>query len=161
MLQQTLPSPVARVSVLPGVVGRVSGILYNHDHLKKTMRHLDVMCEQLERGAHVPQKPVGPAELLANLQRHLSEHFAAEESQDYFGAMLAQTPGLSRVISILSAEHLSMLRTVSALQEMAQDPTRWSHLATPVRRLIKDFELHELAETKLLHELFRAPAVAT
>jgi hypothetical protein len=154
-----LPSPIGRMSLFPNLIGRVSGILSNHEHLKRTLVRLDLVCAALEQGESIPPKELGPADLLASLQRYLVEHFAAEESREYFGAVLTEAPRLSRAIAALTAEHLTILRTLEMVYEMALEPTRWHYLPSPLRRLLKDIERHEATETKVLHELFRAPAV--
>jgi len=144
----TLPAP------LPSLFGRFTSILQEHDHLGKTLRRLRSMCTALESGQAEFSPEVSPELLLAELREHLSEHFRAEESAEYFGVVIDEAPTLGPRIAGLKWEHLMMLKAADALDALAKDSSSWAKLAEPTRALVTQLELHERAESLLLRELF-------
>jgi len=139
----------------PTLFGRFTTVLRDHNELKTTLRQLLDLCAALESGKSSLLDGVTPAQLVRELQRKLSEHFAAEESERYFGVVEAEEPALSPQIRQLRVEHQKMLEMALALSTFAADPTCWAQLAPPLRTLIARFQLHEHAESALLNRLFR------
>ena len=139
---------------LPSLFGRFTAIFKDHDHLAKTLRQLRAMCAALEDGQQSLPAELAPDVLIVHLRDDLSEHFAAEETDDYFGIVLAEAPALASAIAGLKWEHLIMLRGAEVLCGIANDPTRWAQLPAPTHELIGQLERHERAESGLLRQLF-------
>jgi hypothetical protein len=146
MMQTTAP--------LPSLFGRFTAILRDHDHLAVTLRQLRALCDALEPGQRELPEPLRPSQLLGALRADLTEHFASEESDAYFGVVLEEAPSLKPQIAALKWEHVSMLRTVEGLCELAEDREQWSQLSAPMRALVSRLEQHERAESALLRRLF-------
>lgn len=139
---------------LPSLFGRFNAIFRDHDHLAKTLRHLRAMCAALEdRESPLPDTLV-PDVLIIALREDLGEHFAAEETDDYFGTVVEEAPSLAPEIAGLKWEHMTMLRAADVLCGLAREPARWHQLAAPTRELIGQLERHERAESRLLRSLF-------
>lgn len=143
---------------LPSLFGRFTTILKDHDHLGHTLGHLKQMCAALEAGAPELPTELAPQVLLDDLGTDLRAHFAAEESADYFGAVLDEAPSLGSQIAELEREHQSMLASIERLLPLAQVRERWAALLLPTRELIATLERHERSESVLLRQLFFPPA---
>jgi hypothetical protein len=128
---------------MPSLFGRFTAILKDHDHLGITLRELKALCSELE-----------PGRLLSALRTDLTQHFSAEEGEDYFGTVVAEDPQLEAEIDALKAEHATMLDAVGVLAELATDPARWTDLPGPTRLLVMQLERHEGSESKLLRSFF-------
>ena len=139
---------------LPSLFGRFTAILKDHDHLGHTLVHLKTMCAALEAGAPDLPTELAPHVLLNELGTDLRVHFAAEESADYFGAVLEEAPSLGSQIAELEREHRGMLASIERLRQLAQQRERWAMLLLPMRELIATLERHERSESVLLHQLF-------
>lgn len=139
---------------MPSLFGRFTAILKDHDHLGITLRELKALCSALDDGRDELPRELEPGRLLSALQTDLAQHFSAEESEEYFGTVVAEDPQLRAEIDTLKAEHATMLDTVGALVEIAADPARWTDLCGPTRRLVMQLERHEGSESKLLRSFF-------
>lgn len=139
---------------MPSLFGRFTAILKDHDHLGTTLRQLKALCSALEEGDPDLPQELEPRRLLTALKKELEQHFGAEESDDYFGTVVAENPKLEAEIVALKAEHATMLSAVEVLAQLASEPARWTHLPGPTRLLVMQLERHEGAESKLLRSFF-------
>jgi hypothetical protein len=139
---------------LPSLFGRFTAIFQDHDSLGKTMRRLRFMCAALEPAREPLALELSPAALLSEFRAALAEHFAAEESEQYFGTVVDEAPDLGPQIDRLKAEHVMMLEAAKLLSDLARDQSRWAQLPAPTRELVAQLERHERAESTLLRELF-------
>lgn len=140
---------------LPSLFGRAT-IIFHHDQLAKTLRRLRTMCAALDDGqAHLPAE-LSPQALLGQLQGELAAHFQAEESGDYFGVVVEEEPSLAPQVAGLKWEHMTMLHAAEVLCQLAKDRDRWLYLPIPTRQLVAELVRHELAESRLLRNLFSA-----
>lgn len=143
-----------KANPLPSMFGRFTAIFRDHDHLATTLRRLRLMCAALEDDPHALPAELGPNLLIVELRADLAEHFAAEETDQYFGTVVDEAPALAPDIARLKSEHVTMLRAAEVLCDLARDRARWSRLPAPTRELIGQLERHEHAESKLLRSLF-------
>jgi hypothetical protein len=141
-------------SPLPSLFGRFTAILQQHDHLGKTLRRLRSMCAALENGQVGLPAELAPRVLLVALRVDLGEHFGAEESAEYFGAVVDEAPALAPQIAGLEWEHMTMLRAADVLSRLAEDRARWPELVVRTRELVAQLERHERAESRLLGQFF-------
>ena len=139
---------------LPSLFGRFTAILQQHDHLGKTLRRLRSMCAALENGQTALPSELAPNVLLVTLHADLDRHFGAEESIEYFGIVVDESPALAPQIAGLKWEHMTMLRAARVLSRRAQDHARWPDLVVPTRELVAELEQHERAESSLLRQFF-------
>jgi hypothetical protein len=93
-----------------------------------------------------------PATLLAQWRVDLELHFALEEADSNFGALLRERPSLAHVIAELRSEHSELLDEVDRVRPLANARARWPELASKTRELIERFRAHEHKETELLQE---------
>jgi iron-sulfur cluster repair protein YtfE (RIC family) len=138
---------------LPFLFGRFTTILQDHEHLATTLKRLRAMCVALD-APNPSLASLEPPRLLQDLQTHLSEHFAAEEADAYFGTIAEEAPALAAGIAQLKAEHAAMLAALSTLCRLASDAVPARELSLATRQLITDLERHERAESSLLRSLF-------
>jgi hypothetical protein len=138
---------------LPSLFGRFTAILQDHEHLGTTLKHLRLMCVELDTPELVPLT-LSPPRVLEDLQLDLSRHFAAEEAEPYFGTIAEEVPPLLPRIEQLKNEHAAMLEAIATLCRIAADVTLRAELCGGTRELIVQLERHERAESLLLRELF-------
>src|SRR5689334_5134036 len=106
---------------LPTLFGRFTAILKDHEHLGSTLRQLQKMCVLLQTSAPELPTDLSPPRSFRELLADLRDHFAAEESADYFGTVAEESPALTSRIAALKWEHLSLLATVEKLLVSAED----------------------------------------
>ena len=93
------------------------------------------------------------AEDLEALAGLLRPHFAREEVDGMFDAIVEAEPGSSLECARLRAQHGTLLDTVAAIRQRLQAPGReesLEELRPAVRALIADLARHEAAEDALL-----------
>ena len=137
---------------MPGLFGRFTAMVKHHEHLEATVLVLKGLCSALEAGQQERLLELQPRRLLSALRTSLVDHFGAEESEAYFGAVVAEAPQLEPEIALLKTEHAIMLGAVEPLLQLTEDPGRWSQLAALTRLLVLQLERHESAESKLLRD---------
>ncbi len=139
---------------LPHLFGRFTLVMRGHADVGRTLQQLRAMCEALESEPPRLSDPLMPLRLITKLRNELSEHFALEEAQGYFGTVVEEEPALASAIAALCTEHQVMLFALEELLALVPDRAAWPRLPGPVRELVRQLELHERAEAALLHELF-------
>lgn len=140
---------------LPTLFGRLTTVYTGHEHLGATLGRLRQMCAALAADQSTAlESDLAPDPLIADFLRDLSQHFAAEETEGYFGTVVAERPLFQHRILELRAEHAAMLRALSELRVIAADRRRWNEIAIPMSRLIGQLQAHERTETALLQEYF-------
>jgi hypothetical protein len=121
----------------------------NGGRLDATLARVGELCRALGAG----ESNLEPAALLSELRVDLELHFALEESDSQFGAVLRERPSLSQDVSELKHEHAALLERLDALRTIASDRSRWSELRAPTLALVEAFRAHEHHEGSLLQEL--------
>lgn len=144
---------------IPHLFGRFTAVIAGHRDLALTLLELRSVCAALEDDQPLAVEQAAPPVLIGRLRADLSEHFAAEESDGYFGALLTEEPALSPRIAELEQEHDLMLQIVDALYALALDTKRWAELPRATRELLSLIDRHERAESMLVGQLLsvRAP----
>jgi hypothetical protein len=145
---------MAATTSLPTVFERFTALSREHERLDVTLRHFRELCESLASERAAPGPDARPLVAIADLLADLSQHFAAEERDAYFGTIVLEQPSLLPRVAVLKAEHGAMLRTIAELGAIAADDHRRSELSAPALRLIARFQAHEHAENELLQEYF-------
>ena len=141
---------------LPTLFGRLTTAFSGHDHLHPVVERLWRMCAVLQAKRSVPlDSGLSPDMLIPELLSSLMRHFHGEESDAHFGVLAADRPAFTNTIAELKAEHLAMLDTLRELGALAADERRWHEIVTPLSRLIRRLQAHELRETALLQEYFQ------
>lgn len=154
--EQQAESPgLQRQRPLPTLFGRLTAAFSGHDHLRPMVERLRRMCAilQTQRAAAIDSE-LSPDTLIPELFSGLAQHFHAEETDAYFGAVLADRPTFMITIGELKAEHQLMLETLRELCALADDAGRWREIVLPVLNLIARLQAHEQRETALLQEYF-------
>lgn len=123
----------------------VGAVLDDHAGLMGAAKKLRELCAAVPRGA---LSWVGPIE---EFRARLLAHFAAEETDDFFGSLVRQ-PGLLTRVHRLQAEHADLAFAADCLVTLARTEGRKSDLAARVVRFLDRFEVHEHAENALLRQ---------
>jgi hypothetical protein len=131
--------------------GSFSAVLRGHEELRQSLKRLAEMCDTLELGV-APR--LSPEHLIHTLRSELREHFAAEEADAYFGAIVRERPALAHTVAALRQEHQKLVKEADDLEGLARDRSRWSALPRPTLALMGHLRAHEHAKTRLLQEFF-------
>jgi hypothetical protein len=145
---------MSQPATLPHLFGRFTAVMRDHADIGKTLTQLRAMCAALDGGEAALPSELLPTVLTFRLYRELSEHFATEEADAYFGTVIDEEPSLASKIDALKAEHWSMLHTADLLCRMAVDTSRWPDLLREAAELMAQLERHERAESALLRDMF-------
>jgi hypothetical protein len=116
--------------------------------LDETLARIGGLYQALREG----RRELDPAAVLSQLRVDLSLHFALEEGDDYFGAVLRDRPSMSHGVHDLRREHGTLLQEADALRAMAEDPARASELGNAILRVVALLREHERKEADLLQE---------
>jgi hypothetical protein len=130
--------------------GRYTAILSEHRHIGTTLTRLAEMCAMLEMGERASSPASAPSRLIEETMRELSEHFAAEEADGYFGTIARERPALAATITDLEAEHASMLATLREVLVVAGDEHRSSLVVSRLRWVIERLRTHERRESEMM-----------
>jgi hypothetical protein len=103
-------------------------------------------------GLQAGQNDVEPSVLLSQWRVDLELHFALEEADSNFGALLREHPSLSHGIAELRAEHSALLDELDAVRPLAAERASWPELAMKTAQLVERFRAHEHKEAELLQE---------
>jgi hypothetical protein len=114
--------------------------------LDTTLARLAELHEALLAGRPDP----APAPLLSELRSDLALHFAREEADKNFGALLRDSPGLSHAIAELKHDHLALLEQLDVLKAAASAEPR--DLSARLVHFLEAFRAHEHKEADLLQE---------
>jgi hypothetical protein len=136
---------------LPTLFGRYSLVLSEHSNLETTWERLNDIARRFGTHNVMPSQELALSELLSDLRANLERHFQAEESQDYFGALVAERPALAPRVAALQHQHRAMLATLDALRLLAFEARAWGQFKSTVSVLIKTFHTHERSESLLIH----------
>jgi hypothetical protein len=134
---------------MPNLFGRASAVEADHAHLRDAWKRLRQFAGAQGPDA-VSSADVWP--LILEFDRELREHFAAEEQEGYFGALVEEKPELRSQIERLRVEHREIAALAAELEagSPAWDAERQSRLG----RLLDRFRDHERAEAKMLQDFF-------
>ncbi|HVU02883.1 MAG TPA: hemerythrin domain-containing protein [Polyangiaceae bacterium] len=138
---------------LPDLFGRATIVLRGHEGLRGAVEEMRTLCAGLRAEAPVAfEQARGPVDAFLD---HLMAHFAAEESPDYFGALVLDSFGIARSVERLIAEHVEMRKTITALRDFANPGRRRIEFAVLLERLLDDFTAHERGESAAIQEFLR------
>lgn len=143
-------------ATLPHLFGRFTAVMRDHADIGKTLGQMRAMCAALDGGEVALPNELLPTRLTFRLHGELSEHFAREEDDAYFGTVIDEEPSLASKIDMLKAEHWSMLGAAQMLCSLAVDSARWLELSRGARELMAQLERHERAESALLRDMFHS-----
>lgn len=125
----------------------VEAVLDDHAALVGAAKKLRDLCVAASRGATVAwTRPI------EEFRARLLTHFAAEETDDFFGGSVGRPALLGRVHR-LQAEHAELAFAAECLLSVARTAPRRSDLYAGVIRFLDRFEVHEHAENALLQEV--------
>lgn len=132
---------------VPSLFGRVTSVLIDHAQLRKTVAQLHSACELGSRHG----SPVNLRVLTASFSVQLREHFAAEEADGNFGAIVDARPDLMDAIAQRKNEHSEMRSILDAVDGSVRR-IELADLATVVSALLHLFERHEAEESALIRQ---------
>lgn len=122
-------------------------MLSDHARLRETVSRLESACRAGGGSSAAETLRV----LTVSFSMQLREHFAAEEADGNFGAIVAERPDLSEVIRQRKAEHVDMCGILDAVDQAARR-IELADLATVVSALLHLLEQHEAEESALIRD---------
>jgi hypothetical protein len=137
---------------MPKLFGRPEDVQSGDGALQSTIVELRNVSDSLREGD--PHAGAAARDLLSDLSAEFSLYFDAEESENYFGALLADRPRLKTEVGKLRDAHEGFRDSVGSLRRLAADESQDTRLAAGIDRVLDDFEEHEQAENALLQEFF-------
>jgi hemerythrin-like domain-containing protein len=142
---------------MPTLFGRATAIYGEHAELHGSVGELRARCVALKGGRTTSELDMRSA--LEHFLRRLRRHFAREESDGYFGTVIASLPDRNVDIAWLQAEHGEIIETMLELIRMCEygDGQR---LAGALERTIEAFEAHERRETELIQQFLQSDNTA-
>jgi hypothetical protein len=141
---------MAQGSVTPSSLFGPSGAAAaERGRLDATLRRVGQVCSALESG----QQTTDPARVLSELRVDLELHFALEEADGHFGAIVRERPGLAHGIEALRSEHTALLVRLDLLREKLGDGMRRTKLLGAIIELVEALCAHEHRESALVQEL--------
>lgn len=137
----------------PSLFGRITAVQRDHSSLLEmvsTLRRLQraLLAGETERGADWTRF-IGELE---EFTAHLRTHFAAEETNGYFGTLVSDRPSLSGQVDRLRAEHAEMMEALVSIRPSAANDFDACALAIRLGQLLDSFEAHERRENLLIQE---------
>jgi len=138
--------------MIPTFFGRATVVLGEHAHLHTIVAELRELLARLDgKGTNSESDS---QRLVHELYDKLEKHFAAEESEGYFGTLVAESPALASTVEHLLSEHREFLVTVRRLLDLSASAKYRAEFAVTLSGFLARFEVHEHAENRLLQEFF-------
>lgn len=144
---------------LPSLFGRYTAVFSDHEALHVVLEKLREMSRVGANSGELPPH-LRPDLLLARLHEELTEHFAREESERYFGTLAAHSPALREAIEELREEHRSLLRATTGLIALAPHDERKRALSAATDGLLDWIERHERQETHIMNNFLSGEGTA-
>lgn len=138
-------------TTMPTFFGRATAVVADHERLRLATDRLRALGSAL-RDAF--SEELEPRALLEEFRGQIAEHFAAEESDGYFGELATELPSLNAHVGRLRTDHRRMLELTNDLLRLADDEAGYVELAGGITRLLDHLRSHEHAENLLLQEYF-------
>jgi hypothetical protein len=139
---------MTQTTTTPSLFGPSGAGPKERGRLDDTLARVGELCRALASGAG----HVDPASLLSQLRVDLELHFALEESDSYFGAVLRERPSLSQDVGALRREHGALLEQLDGLRATLSEGADQSRLRSSTLTLLEAFRAHEHREGSLLQE---------
>jgi hemerythrin len=136
---------------MPDFFGRATVVLGQHATLHGILQALRDWCSE----GTPSSKLHSPAGLLDDLVSQLETHFAAEESDAYFGTLRGSFPDAEAAIEQLTMEHAAFLDVARSLRVQARELVLPAKLAASLAELLDALGHHERTESLLLRQYFR------
>lgn len=141
---------------LPSQFGRCTAISCEHGRLAQKLAELERVCGALEveRSAQLPLlvRYTAASAVLSGLRQQLLDHFADEESDDYFGAIAREQPSLIPRIADLRAGHNLIMEVITELCAVATGTRNGKELPLGATRLSALIRAHESDERAVIQE---------
>jgi hypothetical protein len=116
--------------------------------LDATLTRVGEVYQALQEG----RTDVDAAAVLSQLHVDFAMHFALEESDEYFGAVLRERPSMSHELAELKRDHAVLLQELERLRELASGEQRPPEISAAIMRIVTDFRAHERKEADLMQE---------
>ena len=143
---------------LPTLFGRVTAVFGKSCQLVTLDQRLEVLGSHLVNGSAPPGEGPQPESLFSEASRELSEQFAREEADGYYGVILQEQPELGASVSNLKHDHTAILRVLELLGAVSSEEPLPQELGACTRGLVSTLRAHEHGEQLLLQALFSGPS---
>lgn len=152
------PPVRADATSYPSLFGRHTAVFADHEELHLVLEKLREMSRMGASGQEFPPE-LRPDVLLFHLEKVLTEHFAREESSQYFGTLTAASPALAQAIEQLRTDHEALLHATSRLIALSKDEERLRGLSAATRGLLDWLERHEQRENRLMNDFLAGETI--
>jgi hypothetical protein len=136
---------------VPTLFGRATAVAADHAHLRTVWKKLR---EIIQSGGLAFHPRDDAWRLVSEFASELKEHFAAEEADGYFGALVEERPELHALVARLRREHGEMLEIIAVVLAPGESAWTAADFATEMLDLLDRFQNHERAEARMLQEFF-------
>jgi hypothetical protein len=134
----------------PTLFGRITALQPDHDELPEMVGRLRELQATLNELGHAA--PAQPLYRIQDLALQLYAHFAAEESEAYFGALISEHPSLGPRIDNLRLDHELMVRTLASLPVRAAAGATGRELSIVLGDVLDLLQAHERRENLLMQD---------
>jgi len=135
--------------VIPTLFGRGSVLLGEQNGFHVALRRLREISTPIGKLGVSPE-----AETFSIVERFrdaLVDRFAAEEGEDYFGAITAIAPSLSERVAQLEREHWNLIETAAKIHDLLYAEAAPA-LSKHLEHLVDCLDAHERAEADLVRD---------
>lgn len=134
----------------PTLFGRITAVQRDHTALLEMvakLRGLQATLIGLDRDS-----PAQPLHLVQDFALLLYDHFAEEESDVYFGALVSERPSLAPRVENLRSDHERIVRTLASIPVKAAAGTAGRELSTLLGEVLDFLQAHERRENLLMQD---------
>jgi hypothetical protein len=134
----------------PALFGRITAVQRDHTALLEMvdrLRHLQATLNELDQ-----DPPAQPLHLIQDFALQLYAHFSTEESDAYFGALVAERPSLSSRVGNLRSDHELIVRTLASLPVRAAAGSTGRELSILLGNVLDFLQAHERRENLLMQD---------
>ena len=134
----------------PTLFGRITAVQRDHTALLEMVARLRELQSTLSELDDCT--PISPLYLIQDFALQLYGHFAAEESEAYFGALASERPSLRNRVDGLRADHVHIVRTLAHIPVRAAGGTSGREISTLLGATLDFLQAHERRENLLMQD---------
>ena len=134
----------------PTLFGRITAVQRDHTTLLETiarLRDLQSTLSELDDCS-----PIRPLHLIQDFALQLYSHFAAEEGDAYFGALISERPSLRPRVESLRADHEHIVRALAHIPVRAAGGTTGREISALLGATLDFLQAHERRENLLMQD---------
>lgn len=137
-------------SATPSLFGRITAVQHDHRTLMSMLGRLrDYVVALKKRDV---ETVVERLTLVEEFAEQLRAHFAAEEADGYFGALVSDRPSLRPHVEVLRADHDGLVVAVLEIVRVGTEGVSARDLAVKLGEFLESLQSHERRENLLVQD---------